>query len=83
MGCLFKFDQPESDKTCALWEQELASYTLGEGEGTDIEADAEAFAWYLLHRYPVQIEIKRSCRRISVLKRKYDKVEIAEPAAPD
>lgn len=68
----------ENDKKCALWEQELKEYKLGSAENTDIEADAETFATYLIHRYPVKIEMKQSSRRMGAMKRKYDRKEIPQ-----
>ena len=66
----------ESDKKCSLWESEMKAYTLGEGNDTDLEADAEAFAEYLIHRYPVKIKMTQTSKRMGALKRKYDKVAI-------
>ena len=68
----------ENDKKCALWEQELKEYKLGSAGDTDIEADAETFATYLIHRYPVKIEMKQSSRRMGAMKRKYDRREIPD-----
>ena len=42
----------------------------------DIEEDAEAFAFYLLHRFPLDEPPGYTNRRIGVLKRKYDGVKI-------
>ena len=68
----------ESEKKCSLWEQELQQYILGEGEGTDIEADANDFAYYLTNRYPSNLPMLQTNRRLGAMKRKYDKVEIPE-----
>lgn len=68
----------ESDKKCSLWEQELQQYILGEGEGTNIEADANDFAYYLSNRYPINLPMLQTNRRLGAMKRKYDKVEIPE-----
>ena len=70
------FPQPESDKKSELWKQELATYQLGDGLEWDIEEDAETFARYMIHRYPVKIEMRGTSRRMGVMKRRYDRVEI-------
>lgn len=72
------FPQLESDKKCAIWEQELKEYKLGDGMVWDIEEDADAFANYLIHRYPTAIPMKTTNRRIGALKRKYDKKEVSQ-----
>ena len=68
----------ESDKKCSLWEQELQQDILGEGEGTEIEADANDFAYYLTNRYPSNLPMLQTNRRLGAMKRKYDKVEIPD-----
>ena len=72
------FHQPESDKKSALRESELKAYELGDGKSWDIEEDADAFAAYLLHRYPAKMDLGKTDRRMGVLKRKYDKIEISD-----
>ena len=71
--------QPESDKKCALWAEELKSYRLDDGRSWDVEEDADAFAYYLLHRYPVPSEMTITDRRLGVFKRKYNKIEVHYP----
>ena len=62
----------ESDKKCALWLNEMRSPAPNQ----DIEEDAEDFAYYLSNRYPIQLPMQRTNRRIAAMKRKYDKIEI-------
>ena len=50
----------------------------GDVEQPDIEADANDFAYYLSNRYPIQLPMQRTSRRLGAMKRKYDKVEIPE-----
>ena len=64
--------QRESDKKCAMWMNEMRT----PAEGQDIEDDAEDFAYYLTCRFPLQLPMLRTNRRIGGFKRKYDKVEI-------
>ena len=64
----------ESDKKCALWLKELKAPAPGQ----DIEEDAEDFAYYLTNRFPANLPLQRTNRRIGAMKRKYDKVEIPE-----
>ena len=45
-------------------------------ENKDMEEDAEAFAFYLLHRFPLDEPPGYTNRRIGALKRKYDGVKI-------
>ena len=66
--------QHESNQKCAKWVEELKDYTLASCAGTDIEEDADDFAYYLSNRYPVVNEILETNRRIGAFKRKYDKV---------
>ena len=68
----------ESKKKCELWAQELKIYVLGEGSGTDVEADADDFAYYLSNRHPIKLPMMRTNRRLAAMKRKYDKVELPE-----
>ncbi len=68
----------ESDKKCELWLRELEAYTLDESVGTDIEEDADDFAYYLSNRYPTKLPMLCTNRRIGNFKRKYDKVPIPE-----
>ena len=42
------------------------------------EEDADAFANYLIHRYPTAIPMKTTNRRMGALKRKYDKKEVSQ-----
>ena len=63
--------QPESDRKCELWLREMKGVS---SEDTDIEADSDAFAVYLLHRYPMKLEWTGTNRRIGYIRRKYDKV---------
>lgn len=69
--------QPESDKKCELWLKEMQIDVVGDGE-QDIEADANDFAYYLSNRYPIQLPMLQTSRRLGAFKRKYDKVEIPE-----
>lgn len=78
------FKPLESSKKCELWKQEMQGYELGvqgilaDGEEIDIEADANDFAYYLSNRYPIQLPMQRTSRRLGAMKRKYDKVEVPE-----
>lgn len=72
--------QLESKKKCELWKSELERYVLGESGineagdyVTDVEADADDFAYYLSNRYPIKLIILRTNRRIGAFKQKYDK----------
>ena len=64
----------ESDKKCALWLSEMQN----QGSDQDIEEDAEDFAYYLTNRFPANLPLQRTNRRLAAMKRKYDKVEIPE-----
>lgn len=64
----------ESDKKCALWLKEMKE----PGPDQDIEEDANDFAYYLSNRFPAQLPMQRTSRRLGAMKRKYDKVEIPE-----
>lgn len=64
----------ESDKKCALWLKEMKE----PGPDQDIEADANDFAYYLTNRFPANLPLQRTNRRIGAMKRKYDKVEIPD-----
>ena len=66
--------QPESDKKCELWLSEMQA----PGPDQDIEEDANDFAYYLTNRYPINLPMLRTNRRLGVMKRKYDKVEIPD-----
>ena len=66
--------QPESDKKCELWLKEMQA----PGPDQDIEADANDFAYYLTNRYPISLPMQRTNRRLGMMKRKYDKVEIPD-----
>ena len=66
--------QPESDKKCALWLEEMKD----PGPDQDIEEDANDFAYYLTNRFPMQLPMLRTSRRLAAMKRKYDKVEIPD-----
>ena len=68
------FKPLESDKKCELWLKEMQE----DGEDQDIEGDSDDFAYYLTNRYPVELPMTRTNRRLGVMKRKYDKVEITE-----
>ena len=68
------FKPLESDKKCELWLKEMQE----DGEDQDIEGDSDDFAYYLTNRYPVELPMTRTNRRLGVMKRKYDKVEIPE-----
>lgn len=72
--------QLESKKKCELWKSELECYILGEGGineagdyATDLESDADDFAYYLSNRYPINLTMLRTNKRIGIFKRKYDK----------
>ncbi len=69
--------QQESDKKCELWLKEMQSNVMIDGE-QDIEADANDFAYYLSNRYPIQLPMLQTSRRLGAFKWKYDKVEIPE-----
>ena len=64
----------ESDKKCEQWLEEMKIPAPGQ----DIEDDAEDFAYYLTNRYPSQLPMQRTSRRLAAMKRKYDKVAIPE-----
>ena len=66
----------ESAKKCELWMSEMQSDSPM--ETTDIEADANDFAYYLTNRFPIKLEMLKTNRRIGVFKRKYDKVIIPD-----
>ena len=66
--------QHESNQKCAKWVEELKDYTLDKSSGTDVEEDADDFAYYLSNRYPFVNELLETNRRIGSFKRKYDKV---------
>ena len=68
------FKPLESDKKCELWLKEMQE----DGEDQDIEGDSDDFAYYLTNRYPVELPMTRTNRRLGVMKRKYDKGEIPE-----
>ncbi len=69
----------ESDKKCALWLSEMTT----PGSEQDIEEDANDFAYYLTNRFPANLPMARTSRRLAAIKRKYDKVEITEDGAVD
>ena len=64
--------QPESDKKCELWLAEMKNPAPNQ----DIEEDANDFAYYLSNRYPIELPMLRTSRRLGVMKRKYNKVGI-------
>ena len=64
----------ESDKKCELWLKEMKA----PGPDQDIEDDANDFAYYLTNRFPANLPLQRTNRRIGAMKRKYDKVAIPE-----
>ena len=64
----------ENDKKCALWLKEMQE----PGPNQDIEKDANDFAYYLTNRFPANLPLQRTNKRIGAMKRKYDKVEIPE-----
>ena len=66
----------ESAKKCELWMSEMQSDSPM--ETTDIEADANDFAYYLTNRFPIELEMLETNRRIGAFKRKYDKVSIPD-----
>lgn len=73
-------NQLESKKKCELWKSELEGYVLGEGGinkkgdyATDLEADADDFAYYLSNRYPTKLTMLQTNKRIGMFKKKYDK----------
>lgn len=68
----------ESKKKYELWSQELQLYTLGESQDTDLEADADDFAYYLSNHYPVNLPMLRTSRRLGAMKQKYNKVAVPE-----
>ena len=68
------FKPLESDKKCELWLKEMQET----GETTDIEEDCDDFAYYLTSRYPIELPMTRTNKRLGVMKRKYDKVEIPD-----
>ena len=68
------FKPLESDKKCELWLKEMQET----GETTDIEEDCDDFAYYLTSRYPIELPMTRTNRRLGAMKRKYDKMEIPD-----
>ena len=64
--------QPESDKKCELWLAEMKNPAPNQ----DIEEDANDFAYYLSNRYPIELPMLRTSRRLGVMKRRYNKVGI-------
>ena len=68
----------ESAAKCELWKKELEGYVLNESENTDLEMDANDFAYYLSNRFPIKLPMQRTNRRLGNMKRKYDKVPIPE-----
>jgi len=67
----------ESDKKAALWLEEMKDENIPPEE-QDIEADANDFAYYLTNRYPIQLPMARTNKRIGAMKRKYDKIPIPD-----
>lgn len=74
------FKPLESDKKCELWlhEMQIAEKNADIDEEPDIEEDCDDFAYYLTNRYPIELPMMRTNRRLGVMKRKYDNVEIPE-----
>ena len=68
----------ESDNKAALWLEEMKEGCTIPPEARDVEADADAFAYYLTNRYPVERPMAQTNRRIGAMKRKYNKVQIPE-----
>ena len=68
--------QHESIDKCERWLKELTTYKLNENECTEVEKDADDFAYYMSNRYPFVNELLKTNRRIGAFKRKYDKVLI-------
>lgn len=68
----------ESDAKCKLWNDELEGYVLNESEDTDVEQDANDFAYYLSNRFPLELPMQRTSKRLGAMKRKYDKIPIPE-----
>ena len=68
----------ESDKKAALWLEEMKEGCTIPPETRDVELDADAFAYYLTNRYPVERPMAQTSRRIGAMKRKYNKVPILE-----
>ncbi len=68
----------ESPIKCELWKKELEGYDLNESEKTDLELDANDFAYYLSNRFPIELPMQRTNRRLGAFKRKYDRIPIPE-----
>lgn len=71
------YRQRESNATCEEWDRDLNGYHVKEAE-SPCEQDATAFAYYMLHRYPVQFRIKKSGKRLGQMRRRYNRVKIPE-----
>lgn len=66
--------QRESSKKCKQWLEEMQTPAA---DNSDIEADADSFAYYLTNRYPIEIPyMVEKSRRLSAMKRKYDKIPL-------
>ena len=68
----------ESDKKAALWLEEMKDGCTIPSDKRDVEADADAFAYYLTNRYPTERPMALTNRRIGAMKRKYNKFSILE-----
>ena len=70
----------ESDRKCELWIEgmQIAEKNADIDEEPDIEEDCDDFAYYLTNRYPIELPMTRTNRRLGAMKRKYDKVEIPQ-----
>ena len=68
----------ESKKKCELWLKEMAPAATNTNAASDCEQDADAFAWYLLSRSPVEMPLVKTNRHIGIMKRKYDKFEVPD-----
>jgi len=85
--------QPESDRTCERWLREMRNYEEDEPRSNcsnstnspaveqptlDIEADADAFAIYLLQRTYSANRGSTTNRRIAKMKRRYDRIPLPQ-----
>ncbi len=78
MGGYSRIASLESDKKTAQWLQEMKKDCNIPFQDRDSEADANDFAYYLTNRFPQQMAMLKTSRRLGAMKRKYDKIPIPE-----